>query len=700
MRTFNFRIGTKLGMTAGVGVILVAGMLGNEIVGNQQIAESTFLVTVNASNRANAQAADTAIARARIAIREIESADTNEQLAKAMAGMRANIAEAGTQIEAAAKRATRQVMRDFYGQTRTLIDDYLAVCTELAAVQKTVIDAVTQRNQAVVVWTKAFDQLSASPALAAASNRRDIELMLRDALASFNAAHGAGWRFTVTSDPEQKEQVLRGADTAIASLLRAKETASGDKDIVAAIDGLMAASRGFRAAADDVVKREEAKARLRGEKEPAIAATLRANVDKAVDVANEMTAKRQGELADEITRVSRVGIAVGLLVVVVLIGAAVFSVLGVARPIRRIGDVLLQLAKGNDAVDIPYAGRGDEIGDAARAARTFRDNVVERQQLAETIKQAAQDRDEQARQMEIAVASFRATADSLLGSVGQNAAVMHDTAHSLTGLAGTATTQAVAAAAASEETAANVQTVAAATEELTVSIQEIGRRVEQATCVVRNAGVTTDRSAAEIEKLAASGQRIGDVVGLIQAIAAQTNLLALNATIEAARAGEAGRGFAVVASEVKSLASQTAKATEEIAQQVAGIQASTKGAVQAVREVAVAMKEINEVTTAIAGAVEEQGAATREISQNVQMASQGTQSLSSNIAAVNGAIGETNRSAVSVRTASDSVTCQANELAEEVKRFFMALRNSTYERSESEAAGRHKSVTAPASAAA
>jgi methyl-accepting chemotaxis protein len=389
---------------------------------------------------------------------------------------------------------------------------------------------------------------------------------------------------------------------------------------------------------------------------------------------------RQDELSGAMSQAANIGLVVGIMVMLILIGAAVFSMLNVARPIRRIGDVLLELAKGNKSIEIPYAARADEVGDAARAAQTFRDNVVEQQRLAEAVEQAAKQRDEQTRSLEAAVEGFRATADKLLGSVGENAQVMQHTALALTGVASDATTQAVSAAAASEETATNVQTVAAATEELAISIQEIGKRVEQATRVVRQAGSTTERSASEIETLAAAGQRIGDVVGLIQAIAAQTNLLALNATIEAARAGEAGRGFAVVASEVKSLAAQTAKATEEIAQQVAGIQSSTKSAVDAVREVAVAMREIDEVTTAIAGAVEEQGAATREISQNVQMASQGTQTLSSNISSVNGAIGETNKSAEAVRSASDNVTTQANSLADEVKKFFVALRSSALDR--------------------
>jgi len=198
--------------------------------------------------------------------------------------------------------------------------------------------------------------------------------------------------------------------------------------------------------------------------------------------------------------------------------------------------------------------------------------------------------------------------------------------------------------------------------------------------VVREAGATTETSAAEIEGLAAAGQRIGAVIDLIQAIAAQTNLLALNATIEAARVGDAGKGFAVVAQEVKSLANQTAKATEEIAQQVAGIQTSTKSAVEAVRNVAASMTEIEKVTTAIASAVEEQGAATQEISRNATLAAEGTKLLADNISTVNGAIGETTRSAGAVLNASHSLSEEANRLTGEVQSFFMQLRTGALDR--------------------
>ncbi len=217
--------------------------------------------------------------------------------------------------------------------------------------------------------------------------------------------------------------------------------------------------------------------------------------------------------------------------------------------------------------------------------------------------------------------------------------------------------------------------MASATEELSASVEEIGRQVRQSTSAVEQTGQRTERSITEIESLAAATQRIDGVLTLIQAIAEQTNLLALNATIEAARAGEAGRGFAVVAHEVKALASQTAKATEEIGQNVGMIQSSTKNAVEAVREIGQAVAEINGITSNIAGAIDQQDAATREISANAQSAAQGNETLVSNISSLREAIGETSTAAASVLAASSDLTKIAGTLARELDKFFQNLRS-------------------------
>jgi methyl-accepting chemotaxis protein len=359
----------------------------------------------------------------------------------------------------------------------------------------------------------------------------------------------------------------------------------------------------------------------------------------------------------------------------VLVGVGVFIIArSVARPLSAITTTIKKVAEGAEGVEVPHTDREDEIGALARAIRIFQEAMDRNRNLNSQVLQDSKSREERARQIENAVEAFRTAIGGVLGAVNNNASSMRQTAQSIANVASDANGRAAAATAATEQASSNVSAVASAAEELSASIEEIGRQVRQSASVVEQAGQRTEKSVAEIESLAAATQRIDGVLNLIQAIAEQTNLLALNATIEAARAGEAGRGFAVVAHEVKSLAGQTAKATSEIGQNISMIQTSTRNAVDAVREIGTAVRDINDVTANIAGAVGQQDAATREISANAQLAADGNSTLVVNIGSLNDAIGDTNKAASSVLSASSELTSTAELLSREVEKFFHDLR--------------------------
>jgi methyl-accepting chemotaxis protein len=359
----------------------------------------------------------------------------------------------------------------------------------------------------------------------------------------------------------------------------------------------------------------------------------------------------------------------------VLVGLGVLIIFrSVARPLSVITTTIKQVAEGNANVVVPHTNRTDEIGALARAIQIFQEAMDRNRNLNSQVLLDSKAREERARHIETSVEAFRGAIGSVLDAVNDNASAMRNTAQSITGVASDASGRATAAARATEQASANVFAVAGAAEELSTSIEEIGRQVRHSANVVEQAGLRTEKSVAEIESLAAATQRIDGVLSLIQAIAEQTNLLALNATIEAARAGEAGRGFAVVAHEVKTLAGQTAKATAEIGQNITMIQTSTRNAVDAVREIGTAVRDINEVTSNIAGSVGQQDAATREISANAQLAADGNSTLVANISSLNDAIGDTNKAATSVLSASSDLTATAELLSREVEKFFRNLR--------------------------
>ncbi|WP_236783721.1 methyl-accepting chemotaxis protein [Azospirillum humicireducens] len=362
-------------------------------------------------------------------------------------------------------------------------------------------------------------------------------------------------------------------------------------------------------------------------------------------------------------------IAGALASVLVAIAAGMLLRSAIASPIVAMTAAMSRLAGGNRSVEVPGVGRRDEIGAMAEAVDVFKRNAIEADRLAAAQRAEDEAKTRRAARLEELTRAFENNVTAVVQSLSGAATQMQQSAGTLTSTAEETNRQSTTVASAAEQASANVQTVAAAAEELSSSIAEIGRQVSQSTRVADQAVSGAGRANTVVSSLANGAQKIGEVVDLINNIAAQTNLLALNATIEAARAGEAGKGFAVVASEVKSLANQTAKATEDITGQIATIQSATREAVAAIDEIGRIITEISQISATIASAVEQQSAATQEISRNVQEAAQGTQQVSSTIVGVTRAAGDTGRAAGEVRSVADHLSSESTRLRQEVQSF-------------------------------
>ncbi|WP_161630950.1 methyl-accepting chemotaxis protein [Niveispirillum irakense] len=401
---------------------------------------------------------------------------------------------------------------------------------------------------------------------------------------------------------------------------------------------------------------------------------LRAMSEEAQNEERRLLEQRSSALARAFSMADIATIGGGLLSLLIAIMAGFGLTSAIARPIGAMTAQMRKLADGDKEIVVGGLDRRDEIGDMAQALEVFRQNAIEAERLA-----AAQTAEQEAKiaraiAIDALIAGFDHKVAAMLGTVSGATSQLDATAQGMNGIALQTRSQATASASAAEQTAANVQTVASAAEEMAASIQEIARQVNRSTEVAGLATAEAERTDATMQALAEAANKIGNVLQLISDIAHQTNLLALNATIEAARAGEAGKGFAVVAAEVKGLALQTARATDEISQQVQAMQSVSGAAVGAIRTINGTIAQINDAMAAISAAVEEQNATTLEISRNVQQAAVGTREVSQNIANVNVAASETGTSASQVLGAARDLGRQAQEMKGEVESFLAGIR--------------------------
>jgi len=361
-----------------------------------------------------------------------------------------------------------------------------------------------------------------------------------------------------------------------------------------------------------------------------------------------------------------------------LLGAALALLLGkgISRPMVAMCTAMRELAGGNFDVVLPGLGRKDEVGEMAGAVEEFKMQAIVKAERDAAAQDAQNRASSAARRTELIrfADDFEAAVGAIVSNVSASAVQLEQAAGTLTRTAETTQSLSSQVAGASEQASSNMQSVAAATEELSTSVDEIGRRVHESSRIAEAAVLQAQQTDGRIGKLSRAAQQIGDVVKLITAIAEQTNLLALNATIEAARAGEAGRGFAVVASEVKSLASQTAKATDEISSHILGMQGATQESVAAIKEIGGTIAQISNIASTIASAVEQQSSATQEIARSVQNVAQGTQEAAANIMQVNRGATETGSASEEVLNSAKTLSTESTRLREELDRFMANIR--------------------------
>ncbi len=663
----NVRIGTRIG--AGFAFILVllaaVGLFGwNGLNDTRSLFQRYSTISANTLRVGDVDAEFQALRRLVFIYSESGSPAVRANIDKTAAAIRNDLTASATAILAESRRAiAREALAAFEEYMRNVERLYALYEARDAAVERGMNELGLQARTAL---TNVMDGAIAAGEYRAAAYAGKAQEQL--GLIRLNAM-----RSLVKPDPALIQTAERQATELSQQLAQARDATSGERRtsveqavalIPRYVTALRQATEAVRAM-DELVNTTNAR----------VAERLGERIDTLKDRQTEATKQISAQAVDAVQEsvATMLTLSAVALVLGMLIAFAIAK--GITGPIGAMTAAMRRLADGDLGTEVPSKANKDELGTMAQAVQVFKDNAIRVKALED--EQAAIE----AKALAEKKAAMAALADRFEAEVGTVVAGVSSAAQQLQVSAGAMSTtaeetsrQATAVAAASEQASTNVQTVASAAEELSSSITEISRQVSESSRITAQAVEDVRHTGQTVETLALAAQKIGDVVKLISSIASQTNLLALNATIEAARAGDAGKGFAVVASEVKNLASQTAKATDEIGGQIAEIQTATGASVEAMRAIGQTIAKMNEIATGIASAVEEQGAATQEIARNVQQAAAGTNEVSSNIAGVTQAASETGTSASQVKEAASTLGTQSNDLRRSVTEFLSEVR--------------------------
>jgi methyl-accepting chemotaxis protein len=634
----------KLIAAAAIGVLLVGGMMVNEQMSSRSVARSN-----ESSRNQNAVVKEVLLAqqsylRGQIQRRNLVLAHNLDDSKKAFDAMKTAGSDSLAHAKAAAEHAVDPDNRARLEQFSAQLGNFMTISLDMANSHFEIVKLQQKEVDTVVKWNKAVETATALPEL---KGDTKAGLRVRDAAGAMSDVGIAYWRYATLQEPVVLGKMYQAADKVYIELQRARSDTQDEK-AQAAIDGLLALTSEMNDIIDGTKQSYDTYLKLDREKNTPLRAQLEKLINEISAAADEIAHRAEVSVEAGMARSNQVGLGVGLFVMIMSILSAVFSMLTFRRH-----------AKTTREADERAAALQRETDERASEERKVAREQAEAERKTGMQKLADE---------------FEAAVGKIVDKVSTTSMELESAAGSMSKTAETTQELSAAVASASEESSANVQSVAAATDEMATSVTEIGRQVQESSRIANEAVSQAERTDGRIAELSQAAGRIGDVIKLITAIAEQTNLLALNATIEAARAGEAGKGFAVVAQEVKQLASQTAKATDDIRSQIAGMQTATQESVTAIKEIGGTIGKISQIATSVAAAVEEQGASTQEIARNIQQAAEGTSQVTGNITEVTRGASETGSAATQVLQSAQSLSNESNQLKMKVAKFLATVR--------------------------